>query len=211
MSYILFGNKSTKTDYGFIAAPYFIPMPVVQTSFVEIPGRDGTLDLTEGFGLVRYLNRAITLTLYAVAPYEQAVSSFVNDVHGRRLQLVFDRDTTFYYMGRVSVDALDKHDGYCAITVNVTAEPYKYKRTVTTVTRTGNGTASLANLRMPVVPEVTASAEATLVYQCGGVPTTTVIAAGTHLVPTLLLEAGTKTVQVTTTGEVVFSYREGAL
>ena len=211
MSYILFGNKSTKTDYGFIVAPYFIPMPVVQTSFVEIPGRDGTLDLTEGFGLVRYLDRAITLTLYAVAPYEQAVSSFVNDIHGRRLQLVFDRDTTFYYLGRVSVDALDKHDGYCAITVNVTAEPYKYKRTVTTVTRTGNGTASLANLRMPVVPEVTASAEATLVYQCGGVPTTTVIAAGTHLVPTLLLEAGTKTVQVTTTGEVVFSYREGAL
>ena len=211
MSYILFGSKSTKTDYGFIVAPYIIPMPTVQTSFVEIPGRDGMLDLTEGFGLVRYSDRAVALMLYAVAPYEQAVSAFVNDIHGKRMELVFDRDASFYYIGRVCVDGLEKHDGYCAITVNVNAEPYKYKRTVTAVTRTGNGTVTLANLRMPVVPEVTASAEATLVYQSGGVPTTTVIAAGTHLVPTLLLEAGAKSVEVTTTGEVVFSYREGAL
>ena len=211
MSYILFGSKSTKTDYGFIVAPYLIPMPVVQTSFVEIPGRDGTLDLTEGFGFVRYSDRAVSLTLYAVAPYEQALSSFVNDVHGKRIELVFDRDPSFYYVGRVSVDALEKKDGYCAITVNVTAEPYKYKRTITTITQTGNGTATLTNLHMPVVPEITASAEATLVYQSGGVSTTTVIAAGTHLVPTLLLEAGTKSVEVTTIGEVVFLYREGAL
>ena len=200
MSYILFGSKSTKTDYGFIVAPYIIPMPTVQTSFVEIPGRDGMLDLTEGFGLVRYSDRAVALTLYAVAPYEQTVSAFVNDVHGKRMELLFDRDASFYYIGRVSVDGLEKHDGYCTITVNVNAEPYKYKRTVTTVTRTGNSTVTLANLRMPVVPEVTASAETTLVYQSGGVPTTTVIAAGTHLVPTLLLEAGTKSVEVTTTG-----------
>ena len=211
MSYILFGTKSIKGDYGFIVAPYIVPMPIVQTSFVEIPGRDGTLDLTEGFGFTRYSDRAIALTLYAVAPYEQSVSDFVNDTHGKRLQIVFDRDAAFFYMGRVSVDGLEKHDGYCAITVNIVAEPYKYKREETTVTCTGNGTAALTNLRMPVVPEVTASASATLVYQCGDTPTTTVIAAGTHFVPSLLLEAGTKTVEVTTTGEVVFSYREGAL
>lgn len=211
MSYILFGEKSTKSDYGVMVAPYMLPMPAIQTNYVEIPGRDGSLDLTEGFGRVRYSDRAVALTLYAILPYEQTVSAFVNDVHGKRLELVFDRDATFYYVGRVSVDGLEKHDGYCAITVNVTAEPYKYRRAVTTVTRTGNGDVLLHNLNMPVVPEVTASAEATLVYQCGGVPTTTVIAAGTHLVPTLLLEAGTKTVEVTTTGEVVFSYREGAL
>ena len=211
MSDILFGSKSAKSDYGFIVAPYLIPMPAVQTSFVEIPGRDGTLDLTEGFGFVRYSDRAVSLTLYAVAPYEQALSAFVNDVHGKRIELVLDRDPSFYYVGRVSVDALEKKDGYCAITVNVTAEPYKYKRTITTVTQIGSGTVTLTNLHMPVVPEITASAEATLVYQSGGVPATTVVAAGTHFIPALLLEAGTTTVEVTTTGEVVFSYREGAL
>ena len=211
MSYILFGNKNTKSDYGFIVAPYIIPMPAVQTSFVDIPGHDGMLDLTEGFGLVRYSNRAIALTLYAVAPYEQMVSVFVNDVHGERMKLTFDRDASFFYVGRVSVGGIEKHDGYCTITVNVNAEPYKYKQAETAVTRTGSGSVTLTNLRMTVVPEVTASAEATLVYQCGGIPTTTVVSAGTHFVPTLLLEAGSKTVQITTTGEVVFAYREGAL
>ena len=127
------------------------------------------------------------------------------------MELTFDRDASFFYVGRVSVDSIDKHDGYCSITVNVNAEPYKYKQTETIVPCTGSGSVSLPNLRMPVVPEVTASAEATLVYQCGGVPTTTVVSAGTHFVPTLLLEAGSKTVRVTTTGEVVFTYREGAL
>jgi hypothetical protein len=99
-------------------------MPTVQTNFVEIPGRDGMLDLSEGFGLVRYSNRAIALTLYAVAPYEQAVFAFVNDVHGKRMELTFDRDASFYYIGRVSVDSIDKHDGYGSNTVNVNAEPY---------------------------------------------------------------------------------------
>ena len=127
------------------------------------------------------------------------------------MKLTFDRDASFFYVGRVSVDGIEKHDGYCTITVNVNAEPYKYKQAETAVTRTGSGSVTLTNLRMTVVPEVTASAEATLVYQSGGVSTTTVISAGTHFVPTLLLEAGTKSVQVTTTGEVVFTYREGAL
>lgn len=211
MSYILFGEKSTKSDYGFMVAPYMLPMPAIQTNYVEIPGRDGSLDLTEGFGRVRYSDRSLALTFYALGSYDAAVSEFINDVHGRKMQLVFGKDSDFYYVGRISVDGLEKRDGYCVITVNVTAEPYKYKRAITTVTRTGSGTVTLANLRMPVVPEVTASVEAYLVYQSGGVPTTTVIAAGTHLVPTLLLEAGTKTVEVTTTGEVFFSYREGAL
>ena len=211
MSYILFGEKSTKSDYGFMVAPYMLPMPAIQTNYVEIPGRDGSLDLTEGFGRVRYSDRSLALTFYALGSYDAAVSEFINDVHGRRMQLVFGKDSDFYYVGRISVDGLEKRDGYCAITVNVTAEPYKYKRDLTIVSITGNGDVLLHNLNMPVVPEVTASAEATLVYQYGGVPTTTVIAAGTHLVPTLLLEAGTKTIEVTTTGEVVFSYREGAL
>ena len=41
MSYILFGNKNTHTDYGLIVAPYEIPMPTAQTNFVPVPGRDG--------------------------------------------------------------------------------------------------------------------------------------------------------------------------
>lgn len=211
MSYILFGSKSTKNDYGFMVAPYAIPMPAVQTNYVAIPGRDGSLDLTEGFGRIRYSDRVISLTLYALAPHDTAVSEFVNDVHGKRMQLVFDKDADFYYIGRVSVDGLLKQDGYCVVTVTVFAEPYKYKRNITTVSITGDGVVSLNNLKMAVVPQITATAPATLSYTSGSATTYWSITAGTHVVPALILETSSNTLGVTTTGTVTFQYREGAL
>lgn len=70
MSYIVFGRLRT-SDFGLIVAPYEIPMPPAQTNFVEIPGRNGSLDLTEAFGGVRYGDRVINLTLYAVGDYRE--------------------------------------------------------------------------------------------------------------------------------------------
>ena len=57
MSYILFGNKNTQTDYGLIVAPYEIPMPTAQTNFVPVPGHDGSLDLTEAFDAILFNDR----------------------------------------------------------------------------------------------------------------------------------------------------------
>ena len=54
MSDIRFGTKWVHADNGMIVAPYAIPMPEPQTNFVEIPGRDGALDLSEALGTVRY-------------------------------------------------------------------------------------------------------------------------------------------------------------
>lgn len=186
-------------------------MPSAQMNFIQIPGRNGSLDLSESFGSVRYSDRAFAITLYAIAPYEESVSAFVNDVHGERMDIVFDRDLEFQYAGRVSVGGLEKHDGYCTITVNITAEPYKLKRSVTKVSITGNGNAILSNLSMPVVPTVTASADATITYKSGGASVTVTLSAGVHTIPSLMLLRGTNIVNVVTTGTVTFSYQEGAL
>ena len=108
MSYILFGNKNTHTDYGLIVAPYEIPMPTAQTNFVPVPGRDGSLDLTEAFDAIRFNDRIILLTLYATGEYDARVSAFVNAVHGKRMQIVFSKDTNYYYTGRVDVTSISK-------------------------------------------------------------------------------------------------------
>lgn len=42
MSSITFGRNSSST-YGLIVAPYEIPAPPVQTNYVSVPGRDGSL------------------------------------------------------------------------------------------------------------------------------------------------------------------------
>ena len=78
MSDIRFGTKWARADYGLIVAPYSIPMPEPQTNFVEIPGRDGALDLSEAFGTVRYADRIIPLTLYARAPFDTLISALVH-------------------------------------------------------------------------------------------------------------------------------------
>ena len=212
MSYVIFGTHNTFTDYGFLLAPYIIPMPEVQTNMVEIPGRDGLLDLSEGFGLVRYANRSIELTLYKKKPFDSAISSFVNAVHGKRLNVTFDRDTDYYYTGRVTVTGIEKNDGYCTLSVTIDSVPYKYKQSVTTVTQEGDGAVSLTNGKMSVVPTVVCTASVTLAYTIDGSTYATMLAAGTHIVPSLLLtENSTTAVTVTTTGTVTFTYREGAL
>ena len=100
-------------------------MPEPQTNFVEIPGRDGALDLSEAFGTVRYADRIISLTLYARAPFDALVSTFAADVHGRRMNVIFDRDPTYYYDARVTVEDVERHAGYCELSLECRARPYK--------------------------------------------------------------------------------------
>ena len=211
MSHILFGTVNTKT-YGLIVAPYEIPMPLPRTDYVEIPGKDGSLDLSEAFGRVLYSDRVIPITLYAVGAYDANVSAFVNTVHGKRKQITFSKDPTYYYNGRVSVVSITKQDGYCEIGLEITAEPYKLAQTETSVSRSSNGTVTLNNGRMPVVPTITNTKEATITFTYQGASVQATLAAGTHTVPTLVLgENETKSVTVASTGKTTFKFRKGAI
>ena len=211
MSHILFGTVNTKT-YGLIVAPYEIPMPLPRTDYVEIPGRNGSLDLSEAFGHVLYNDRLIPITLYAVGSYNANVSTFVNAVHGKRMQITFSKDPTYYYNGRVVVVSLTKQDGYCEIGLEITAEPYKLAQTETSVSRSGNGTVTLKNGCMPVVPVITNTQESTITFTYQGASVQATLATGTHTVPTLILgENETKAVTVASTGKTTFKFRKGAL
>ncbi len=213
MSDIRFGLKWARADYGLIVAPYAIPMPEPQTNFVEIPGRDGALDLSEAFGTVRYTDRIIPLTLYARAPFDALISVFTADVHGRRMNVIFDRDPTYYYDARVTVEDIERHAGYCELSLECRSKPYKLEHfeTAITVLPAGSATATLTNARMPVVPTITVSAGMTLVFTIGGVVYSINLAAGTHVVPSLVLPEGDMEVEITGSGSITFTYRKGTL
>ena len=213
MSDIRFGTKWTHADYGLTVALYAIPMPEPQTNFVEIPGRDGALDLSEAFGSVRYADRIIELTLYARAPFDTLVSAFAADVHGRRMNVIFDRDPTYYYDARIMIEDVERHWGYCELSLECRAKPYKLEQFETTITvlPTGSATVTLTNTRMPVVPSITVSAEMTLAFTIGGKDYSVTIPAGTHTVPSLVLVEGNTEIGITGTGSATFTYRKGAL
>ena len=213
MSDIRFGTKWAHADYGLIVAPYAIPMPEPQMNFVEIPGRDGALDLSEAFGTVRYTDRIIPLTLYARAPFDTLISAFAADVHGRRMNVIFDRDPTFYYDARVTLEDVERHAGYCELSLECRAKPYKLEHfeTAITVLPTGSATVTLTNTRMPVVPVITVSAGMTLTFTLLGKDYTVNLSAGTHIIPSLVLMEGDTEIGITGTGRITFTYRKGAL
>ena len=213
MSDIRFGTKWAHTDYGLIVAPYAIPMPEPQTNFVEIPGRDGALDLSEAFGTVRYSDRVIKLTLYTRAPFDTLISAFAAEVHGRRMNVIFDRDPTFYYDARITIEDVERHWGYCELSLECRAKPYKLEQfeTAITVLPTSNATVTLTNTRMPVVPTITTSAEITLEFTINEKNYSVTLPAGTHTVPSLVLSEGDTEIGITGTGSATFTYRKGAL
>ena len=213
MSDIRFGTKWAHTDYGLIVAPYAIPMPEPQTNFVEIPGRDGALDLSEAFGTVRYSDRVIKLTLYTRAPFDTLISAFAAEVHGRRMNVIFDRDPTFYYDARVTIENVERHWGYCELSLECRTKPYKLEQfeTAITVLPAGTATVTLTNTRTPVVPSITVSAEMTLTFTIKGKDYNVTLPAGTHTVPSLVLMEGDTKIEITGTGRVAFTYRKGAL
>ena len=213
MSDIRFGTKWAHADYGLIVAPYAIPMPEPQMNFVEIPGRDGALDLSEAFGTVRYTDRIIPLTLYARAPFDTSISAFAADVHGRRMNVIFDRDPTYYYDARMTIEDVERHAGYCELSLECRAKPYKLEHfeTAITVLPTGSATVTLTNTRMPVVPVITVSAGMTLTFTLLGKDSTVNLSAGTHFIPSLVLMEGDTEIGITGTGRITFTYRKGAL
>ena len=213
MSDIRFGTKWAHADYGLIVAPYAIPMPEPQMNFVEIPGRDGALDLSEAFGTVRYTDRIIPLTLYARAPFDTSISAFAADVHGRRMNVIFDRDPTYYYDARMTIEDVERHAGYCELSLECRAKPYKLEHfeTAITVLPTGSATVTLTNTRMPVVPVITVSAGMTLTFTLLGKDSTVNLSAGTHIIPSLVLMEGDTEIGITGTGRITFTYRKGAL
>ena len=213
MSDIRFGTKWAHADYGLIVAPYAIPMPEPQMNFVEIPGRDGALDLSEAFGTIRYADRIIPLTLYARAPFDTLISSFAADVHGRRMNVIFDRDPTYYYDARVTLEDVERHVGYCELSLECRAKPYKLEHfeTAITVLPTGSATVTLTNTRMPVVPTITTSAVMALTFSIEEAVYTINLAAGAHVVPSLVLMEGETEIGINGTGSIMFTYRKGAL
>jgi phage-related protein len=213
VSDIRFGTKWAHADYGLIVAPYAIPMPEPQTNFVEIPGRDGALDLSEAFGAVRYADRIIPLTLYARATFDTLISVFAADVHGRRMNMILDRDPAYYYDARITLEDVERHAGYCELSLECRAKPYKLEHFETTITvlPTGSASVTLTNTRMPVVPSITVSAEMTLTYTLNEKEYTVTLAAGTHIIPSLVLIEGDTEIAITGTGRITFTYRKGAL
>lgn len=166
------GTVDTKKDYGLIlCSDLSISMPEPRYRFVDVPERDGVIDLSEVLtDRMTYSQRAITFSLFAESdvirgtdkpPNERVFlelkARFANAYHGKQVEIRFpdDPDSNFYYTGRLTVG---EKSGYNSgkIPITVTAQPYRLGNSHSE-TLTGQDVLWIDNYGTDVYPVLTAS------------------------------------------------------
>lgn len=214
MNGVYFGNIHSHDDLNLILAP-FTPAPAEpKVNFLEIPGRDGHLDLTEANGEVKFNSREFVF-IFTVAPgdpltFDERVSAVSNALNGLRCKITLDRDPDYYWQGRCVLSEYDQDKNIGQIEVTATVDPYKLKQNATVVSvalSAEEQTVVLANSRMTVVPTVECTGDCTVTF--GDAVYT--LEAGTHKNPAFRLVAGENVLKLSGTGEITFTYQEGEL
>lgn len=215
MKGVYFGETHSTNDLNLILAP-FTPAPAKpQTNFLKVPGRDGSLDLTEAHGEVKYDSRDFQF-LFTVDPddgmtFDEKVTQVSNALNGKRCKITLDRDPEYYWVGRCVVDKYAQKKNLGHITVKATVDPYKLKQSVTVETvalSSSEKTVSLKNGRLPVVPLIECTNDNTFVSFGGN---THKLNAGTHKVLDVRFVEGINELTVKGTGTIKFTWQEGEL
>lgn len=211
MKGIWFDNTHSYDDLNLVLSKVDIPPAQPKTNYIDIPGGDGSLDLTEALGEVKFEDRACTFTFTAFPQdnFEEKKTQVSNLLNGKRCIIKLDKDPDYYWEGRCSINEYASDRNLHKIVVGAVVAPYKLKnnKTVVTVTAGTSVNKTLTNGRMTVVPTITNTANATIVF--GGNPHT--LSPGTHNREKIILKHGENTVTVTSTSTVTFTYQEGDL
>ena len=213
-------NEHTLHDWrAAITNSDIISVPEPNLTVLEIPGRNGRLDLSEALtGDVTYGNRTIKLELASSVSlqtwYEKCLNIF-NTYHGKTVTVTFDDDLNHYYTGRASVSDPQRVRNGGSFIVTVDADPFRYSVTEKIITATVSSSASsvtktLTNSgRKPLCPRINTNKACQLIS--GGV--TYQLIQGNQTVPALILPPGNTSVKIQASGgaTVTFTFREGVL
>lgn len=122
------GGHKVEFDWGYsvLGGPVISP-PEIQYSYLEIPGRDGSLNLTEALdGYAHYKDRTYLLRLLLPqSNFEEKLAFLMNALHGKSRAVSSDADPDYHYIGLWSITEVDWENGI--VTVMGTVEPYKRK------------------------------------------------------------------------------------
>ena len=148
-----------------------ISVPEPNTVLVDVPGRNGRLDLSEALtGDVSYSNRTIKLVLVAsvnIQSWQDMCEHIFNKFHGRKVKVTFDDDPGHYYSGRASVSDPQRIRNGASLTLTVDADPFRYAKTEKLVIIKGSSPSGFIENsgRMTVAAVITADAECQMVVE----------------------------------------------
>lgn len=146
-----------------------ITMPYTKTTYVDIPGASGKLDLSETLTKYPiYDNRTGSIDFYVLNDWQTNEKSWVGlyeeiarFVHGKKLKMVLEDDPDHYYEGRFDVTWESDNSGkWSSVSFDYDLDPYKYrhelvekiKRADSASIHLATNDSSLVIESMPVVP-----------------------------------------------------------
>lgn len=114
-----------------------VAAPTPAYKYVEIPGKDGSLDLTDY--LVKgptYSNRQGSFEFYVTnliskhgysvwISRKEEIASFLD---GSKMKMMLDDDPEYYYIGRFFLKEWRNEASFSKVIIDYTIEPFKYKR-----------------------------------------------------------------------------------
>lgn len=214
---ILFDDIHSFHDLNLVLSGCEIPPAKPKTNYVEIPGADGSVDLTEAIGEVKYNDRDGCKFTFTMLPndamtWEEKKSEVSNLLNGKKVKITLDKDDEFYYTGRCTVDSFLSDKKIRQIVVTARVSPYKLKQAETVLEYQLSETAQtivLQNSRKSVSPYIeTSDDNVTVIF---GLTTFTFEKAGQYSIPEILLVMGDNVLTAAGSGTITFRYREGDL
>lgn len=228
---VTIGDKHSYLDFGLILSSQVISPPEPKLNLVEVPMRNGSIDLTETLsGEVKYEDRKITLTFSVIDPrrtWAYQISKIQNYLHGQRMKIIFDEDKAFYYIGRVSVNTWTSNQGIGKLVLTCTVDPFKYDISSSSedwlwdpfdfevgiinetkdISVSGTATVTLIGRSKGNVPVFTASEAMTLTFE----GTDYELQQGSQKFYELLLKEGENELTFTGNGTITIDYTGGSL
>lgn len=214
----------------------YIGDPEIETTYIEIPGRDGLLDASEVLtGRRVYKKRSLAFSLGGKRDrlnWDSIISTWRNEINGRIVQITIDNDPQYYWRGRAYVQGFDRFRELGTFTLEIpTADPYKYSHETSAepwkwdpfnfltgvityigaITINGTRTVTIPHGYMPTCPEfVVSNKTGTLTVANGG--TSYELSTGSNKIPSIYVGGDTDEALVFTgNARVEIVYRNGSL
>lgn len=115
-----------------------IEHPQITTTFLKIPGRHGSIDLTNFLSNAPIMaDRTGSFEFIAVEGYgsfDFMRINLVSALHGRKMLMAFEDDPDYYYVGRFMIKTWRNEKTGPYINIDYQVEPYKYNQNGTKVT-----------------------------------------------------------------------------
>lgn len=180
--------------------------PEPKTRYVSIPFGDGSLDMTEALGYVRYKDRLIKASFVLKDYDETKYNEILNQYQGQKVKFSVDDD--YYFIGRIRFTPFIRLGTAGTYTFEILAEPYRYGSDIEITVNSTSTEQSVIfeNDKMKVVPTIETNANVQVFHGANSWS----ISAGTWTLP-IVFEEGENTINFKGSATVKVRYRKGRL